>query len=128
MSEPLYYVILRNHLSGSDTTSRVFETQAPKALKGESQKNVDLLFGIYYLCYGSFDKAIYYLDKTAVKVKKFPNWFMTALSLYGLGFQLLLIAVLLSLHLVLYVIPFFIVYSLLIFVFIGIRKTFIKAT
>ena len=41
-----YYVILRNNLNG-DTTSRIFENETPTALKGETQKNVTLLFGIY---------------------------------------------------------------------------------
>jgi CDP-diacylglycerol--serine O-phosphatidyltransferase len=46
--------------------------------------------------------------------------------LYGLGFQLLLMSLMLTLNLQDYVIPFFIVYSILILVFVGIRKIFIK--
>jgi hypothetical protein len=49
---------------------------------------------------------------------------MTSISTFGLGFQLLLIAVLLVLGLKDYIIPFFIGYSVMIFVFIGIRKGF----
>jgi len=120
-----YYVILRNKSVGGDTTSKVFEYKTPKALPGESQKSVTILFGIYTVVYGVFDKIIYFLDQEAYKVKTFPNWFMTFLSLYGLGFQLLIIAIMLPLGWIEFIVPFFIVYTLLIFVLIGIRKQYI---
>jgi hypothetical protein len=118
-----YYVILRNQLDG-DTTSRVFENKTPIALKGEKQHHVDILFKLYKMLYGHFDKIIYRLDKNAYRGKITPNWLMTSVSTFGLGFQLLIIAVLLVLGLKGSIIPFFIGYSLMIFVFIAIRKTF----
>lgn len=121
-----YYVILRNKSVGGDTTSKIFEYKSPKALPGESQKSVDILFRIYTIVYGTFDTIIHTLDKEAYKVKTFPNWFMTVLSIYGLGFQLLIIAVMLPMNLIEYIAPFFIVYTLFIFVLIGIRKTVFK--
>ena len=117
-----YYVILRNKSVGGDTTSKVFEYKSPNALPGETQKAVDILFGIYTIVYGVFDKIIHFLDKEAYKVKTFPNWFMTLLSVYGLGFQLLLIAIMLPLGWIEYIIPFFIYFTVLIFVLIAIRK------
>ncbi|MEC4005352.1 CDP-alcohol phosphatidyltransferase family protein [Flavobacterium sp. SUN052] len=121
-----YYVILRNKSVGGDSTSKVFEYKTPKALPGENQKSVNILFGIYTIVYGLFDKVIHFLDQDAYKVKTFPNWFMTLLSLYGLGFQLLIIALMLPLGLIEFIVPFFILYTLLIFVLIGIRKQWIK--
>ena len=121
-----YYVILRNKSVGGDTTSKIFEDKSPRALPGESQKSVDILFGIYTIVYGVFDKIIHVMDSDAYKVKTFPNWFMTFVSIYGLGFQLLIIAVMLPLNLIEYIIPFFIVYTLFIFILIGIRKMFFK--
>ncbi|TDE43925.1 CDP-alcohol phosphatidyltransferase family protein [Flavobacterium rhamnosiphilum] len=121
-----YYVILRNKSVGGDTTSKIFEYKSPKALPRESQKSVDILFQIYTIVYGTFDKIIHTLDKEAYKIKTFPNWFMTSLSIYGLGFQLLIIAVMLPMDLIEYIIPFFILYTLFLFVLIGIRKTFLK--
>jgi hypothetical protein len=121
-----YYVILRNKSAGGDVTSQIFENESPRALPGENQKSVDILFAIYTIVYGVFDKIIHILDSNAYKVKTFPNWFMTLVSLYGLGFQLLLIAVLLPLGWIEMIIPFFILYSVLIFVLIGIRKVYIK--
>ncbi|TRX16411.1 CDP-alcohol phosphatidyltransferase family protein [Flavobacterium franklandianum] len=122
-----YYVILRNKSTGGDKTSKIFEDKSPRALPGERQKSVDILFGIYTLVYGLFDKIIHSLDSEAYKVKTFPNWFMTIVSLYGLGFQLLIIALMLALNWIEYIFPFFIIYTLLVFVLIGIRKTFFKA-
>ena len=116
-----YYVILRNKYNG-DTTSRIFEDETPVALKGEKQRNVNILFGLYSLLYGVFDKIIHKMDKDAVAAGNLPNWFMTAVSTFGLGFQLLIIGLMLALGLGNFVIPFFIGYSVLIFVFIAIRR------
>lgn len=121
-----YYVILRHKLDGGDTTSKIFEDKSPRALAGESQKTVDIFFRIYTFVYGVFDTIIHYLDKEAYKAKSFPSWFMTLVSLYGLGFQLLLIAILLPLGWIEMIAPFFIGYSVLIFVLIGIRKAYLK--
>lgn len=117
-----YYVILRNKSIDGDNTSKVFEYKTPRALPGESQQAVNVLFKAYTLCYAIFDKAIHLMDKDAYKAKAFPNWFMSLISFYGLGFQLLIIAVMLPAGLISYIIPFFIGYSVFIFVLIGIRK------
>lgn len=121
-----YYVILRHKLDGGDTTSKIFEDKSPLALAGESQKTVDIFFRIYTFVYGIFDAIIHHLDKEAYKAKSFPNWFMTIVSLYGLGFQLLLIAILLPLGWIEIIAPFFVAYSVLIFVLTGIRKIYLK--
>ncbi|SDM64555.1 CDP-alcohol phosphatidyltransferase [Daejeonella rubra] len=121
-----YYVILRNLSEGGDTTSKVFEYKSPRALPGENQRSVDILFSIYYLVYGFFDKIIHVLDPDAYKVKTFPSWFMTLLSIYGLGFQLLIIAFMLPMNLIEYIVPFFIWYSIFIVVLIGIRKSVLR--
>jgi hypothetical protein len=117
-----YYVILRNKSAGGDATSKIFEYKSPRAFPGESQHSVNVLFTIYSFLYGGFDKIIHFLDRDAYKVKTFPNWFMTLVSFYGLGFQLLSIAIMLQLGWIEYIIPFFIFYTLFVFVLIGIRK------
>ena len=103
-----YYVILRNKVDG-DTTSRVFENTTPIALKGETQKH---------------DKTIYTLDSNADLGKILPNWLMTSISTFGLGFQLLIISIMLILGLKAFILPFFLSYTIMVFVFIGIRKLF----
>jgi len=118
-----YYVILRNKFNG-DTTSRVFEDKTPIALAGEMQKTVNILFALYKVLYGVFDKAIYTIDGNAAQGKTLPKWLMTSVSTFGLGFQLLIISVLLVLGLKAIILPFFLLYTLMVFVFIGIRKLF----
>ena len=120
-----YYVILRTKSIGGDKTSKIFENKIPKALAGESQKWVTFLFRIYSIVYGGFDKIIYKLDHNASKLETFPNWFMTLVSLYGLGFQLLLISFMLLFNWIEFIIPFFIIYSLLLPILILIRKVYI---
>jgi len=116
-----YYVILRKRHNG-DTTSRVFERKAPRAMSGEKQGTVNFLFRLYSILYGLFDRTIYGLDRRAVESQNLPNWFMTAVSTFGLGFQLLIIGIMLICNLESYIIPFFIGYSLFIFLFIAIRR------
>ncbi len=120
-----YYVILRNNSVGGDATSKIFETETPKAFPSENQQTVNMLFAIYLSLYGIFDRIVYQLDAEAYKVRTFPSWFMTLVSLYGLGFQLLIIAIMLAVNLVNLIIPFFIVYTLLIMIFIGIRRLYL---
>jgi phosphatidylglycerophosphate synthase len=118
-----YYVILRNKFDG-DTTSRIFETKTPIALQGEKQEHVNVLFSLYKLLYGAFDKAIYFLDPKACIGKIFPKWLMTSISTFGLGFQLLIISIMLVLDLKAVILPFFLGYTVMVFVFVGIRKAF----
>jgi phosphatidylglycerophosphate synthase len=117
-----YYVILRNKVAGGDVTSKIFENETPMAFPGESQMAVNISFQIFTVLYKFFDKTIFYLDKNAVESNIMPNWFMSIISTYGLGFQLLIIAVMLPLGYIHMVIPFFIIYSILLIVFISIRK------
>ena len=119
-----YYVILRNSVDG-DSTSRIVEDSAPIALRGESQKMVNIFYKIYDILYITFDKIMYFMDKEASRCRPFPKWFMTLVSLYGLGFQLLIMAIMLVLKLDFYVIPFFIFYSVFIIVFVVLRKLFL---
>jgi phosphatidylglycerophosphate synthase len=120
-----YYVILRNRRMGSDSTSKIIENKIPQAFPGESQLAVNLSFIIFSFLYKAFDLSIYYLDKDAIKEPITPNWFMTMVSSYGLGFQLFLIALLLSFELIKLIIPFFIIYTVFLFLFVIIRRFFL---
>jgi len=117
-----YYVILRNTVSG-DKTSRVFEDSAPIAMPGESQASVNKFYKIYNTLYIAFDKIIYWLDPKASYSKPFPKWFMSIISVYGLGFQLLLMAIFLVLGRPQYILPFFAYFTLLLPAFILIRRS-----
>jgi hypothetical protein len=116
---------LRNNKLGGDTTSRVEEKSFPKALHGENQRMVNFLFVIYTIFYGGFDRILIGLDRKAMKIKNLPNWFMTFVSIYGLGFQLLIISILLSTGAINFIIPFFIGYSIFIVFILAVRKVII---
>ncbi|MFT5883846.1 MAG: CDP-diacylglycerol--serine O-phosphatidyltransferase [Arcticibacterium sp.] len=117
-----YYVILRNKFKG-DTTSRVYEKQAPKAFPIEKQQHVDILFFLYNLLYRAFDKTIYLLDPQAEKDAKLPNWFMTVVSSFGLGFQLLTIGIMLVVGLEIHIIPLFLYLNIVLLAFIVLRRS-----
>jgi hypothetical protein len=51
-----------------------------------------------------------------------PKWFMTLVSIYGLGFQLFIMAIFLAFGLKEFIVLFFIIYSFFILFFIGLRK------
>lgn len=121
-----YYVILRHRSEEGDKTSQIFEIEVPKALPGESQRTVTILYVLYQTFYSLFDRIVYFIDHTAPEEGTFPKWFMSLLSIYGLGFQLLIMAIFLSLGFIEWVLPFFIWYSAGIIIFIGIRKLFLK--
>ena len=118
-----YYVILRRQSAGADTTSRVFETQVPEAFPYENQRVVTILFVLFVVLYGPYDRIIYALERSASEAPAFPAWFMSLVSAYGLGFQLLLIAFLLASGWIAWIIPFFILYTLWMAVLIILRKT-----
>lgn len=120
-----YYVILRNRVDG-DATSRIFEDEVPLAFDGESQEAVNLFYRAYRLLYLPFDKTIRWMDQSAATSQPFPKWFMTLISVFGLGFQLLLMAVMLVAGLEQYALPFFAGFSILIVVFVGIRRVFLS--
>ena len=119
-----YYVILRNSVDG-DSTSRIFEDAPPKALKGESQKMVNIFYKIYNILYITFDKIMYYMDKNACDSPPFPKWFMTLVSIHGLGFQLLIMSTMLVFNLQNYLISFFIIYLIPALIFVVLRKLFL---
>jgi phosphatidylglycerophosphate synthase len=121
-----YYVILRHHSLEGDRTSKIFETSVPEAYPHESQSTVNTLFKIFRLFYFSFDRIIYALDKKAPEADPFPKWFMSLLSIYGLGFQLLMIAIFLAVGLIHLIIPLFVLSSAFIFILIGIRRLFLS--
>jgi phosphatidylglycerophosphate synthase len=120
-----YHVILRHKTEG-EITSQIFEGTVPKAYPEESQAMVNFLFNIFRFLYRGFDELVYRLDPSAQRAGSIPKWFMALVSLYGLGFQLLLISFFLVMGWMNIVIPFFIAYSILIPVFIGIRRICLK--
>lgn len=116
-----YYTIMRSQLEG-DQTSRIFENKIPEAFPEENQKYVTIMYKIYRGLYGFFDEIVYKLDRNALNETYIPAWFMTCLSIFGLGFQLLFIGMLLILGLRDSICYIVISASLLIPVFVIVRR------
>jgi phosphatidylglycerophosphate synthase len=120
-----YYVIVRRRLNNEET-SRIIEYQKPIAYHYESQKIANVLHAVFLSLYVIFDVFTVFLDKKAIAVRDFPKWFMSLISLLGLGFQLLIICLLLCLGLTEMILPFFAWYSVFGFFIVCIRKLFVR--
>ena len=121
-----YYHVIFRHSTAGELTSQIFEDKVPVAYPGESQTSVNVLFKLFRILYRLFDDLVYKLDPRAQHATIFPKWFMFLVSFYGLGFQLLIMAVFLVTGLMHLIIPFFIGYSVLIPVFVGIRRVYLR--
>ncbi len=121
-----YYLVKRYQVNG-DKTSRIIELNAPEPLPSDNPVLLKILHRIYVLIYGWQDLLIYFLDKKALVTKELPGWFLTMVSFLGLGFQLLVIAVLVLIEkhdLTFFVFTFpFTVYAVFL---ILIRKIFVR--
>ena len=120
-----YYVILRRRLN-NDETSRIIEYRKPIAYHYESQTMVNVLHALFLCLYIVFDVLVLLLDKPALFIRNFPKWFMSLLSLLGLGFQLFVICLLLCLGFPQIILPFFAWYSIFGLFIILIRKLFVR--
>lgn len=120
-----YYVIVRRRLN-NEKTSRTIEFRKPTAYAYESQKTVTILHAVFLCLYVIFDSLILLLDRQALYVREFPKWFMSLISLLGLGFQLLIICLFLCLGLPEFILPFFASYTIFGLFVILIRKLLVK--
>lgn len=123
-----YYVILRNRLSGGDNTSKVFEYKVPEALPGESQSSVNIMYYNYQICYGLFDRIVHALDPQAYQSALPQRWLMTLVSIYGLGFQLLLLGLALIWLPISWILPGIVALNVFLPLFIILRRMGARAT
>jgi phosphatidylglycerophosphate synthase len=120
-----YYHVIFRHTTAGESTSQIFEDTVPTAYVGESQASVNILFKLFRILYRAFDDLVYALDPRAQHATVFPKWFMFLVSFYGLGFQLLLMALFMAAGWIGMIIPFFIGYSVLIPVFVAVRRVYL---
>lgn len=122
-----YYYLIKRYQVNGDLTSRIFEREVPKPYKRDNVAVMKVLHKLYLLIYGWQDYIIYKLDKNAINTKELPSWFLTLVSFFGLGFQLLIFAIFVMFGIHYYTFYFFIFpYTLLAIIIIVIRKLFIK--
>lgn len=122
-----YYYLVKRYQVNGDRTSRIFELDEPEPFKKDNPSLLIILHKVYLIIYGWQDYIIYSLDKQAINSKELPSWFLTIVSFMGLGFQLLIISLLLILNFHQYTFMFFILpYTLLGISIIMIRRVFVR--
>jgi len=122
-----YYYLVKRYQANGDKTSRIIELSSPEPFPRDNPVLLKILHRTYVLIYGWQDLLIYTVDRDAIKAKELPAWFLTTVSFLGLGFQLLVIAVLVlfeihKLTFFIFIYPFTI-YALII---ISVRKLFVR--
>ena len=85
-----HYYLTRRHQTSGDTTSRLFEYKAPRPYPYDNKIALFILHKLYLLCYGWQDRLIQTIDSNITT--PISNRFLTTISIFGLGFQLLVIA------------------------------------
>ena len=106
-----FYYLIRRHNDKGDTTSRINELSPPSPYEYENGKVVRILHLIYLFLYAWQDKLINVIDSLVITHKKqrISDKFMTAVSFFGLGTQLMIISILLSLNLLEWIFPIILV-------------------
>ncbi len=122
-----YYYLVKRYQVNGDKTSRILEFGFPKPFPRDNINILKFLHGLYVIIYGWQDFIIYKLDAGALSGKELPGWFLTLVSFLGLGFQLLIISILILFRVHYLAIDIFI-YPLTIYsvILIVIRKLFVK--
>ncbi|RAP37696.1 CDP-alcohol phosphatidyltransferase [Candidatus Marinamargulisbacteria bacterium SCGC AAA071-K20] len=121
-----YYYVVKRAATNGDTTSRVFEFKAPKAFDYESQFWVNVLHKVYLFFYGWQDLIVHCFDSN-VKGDSLSKGFLCAVSVFGLGIQLLAIIIFILLKSPLLAIVYFLGISNVYVVFLVVyRKLFYK--
>jgi phosphatidylglycerophosphate synthase len=121
-----YYYLVKRYQVNGDKTSRIFESEEPEPFKHDNVKFLKVLHKIYLLIYGWQDFIIHKLDPNAISGRELPSWFLTMASFFGLGFQLLIIAMFLTFNLHQYTFMFFILpYSIYAIIIVLVRRAFV---
>jgi hypothetical protein len=122
-----YYYLVKRYQVDGDKTSRIFELELPKPFERDNLISLKILHKVYLIIYGWQDYIIYKIDSGAIKTKELPSWFLTLVSFFGLGFQLLIIASLVLFNYHQYTFFFFTyIYSIFAMFVISIRKVFVN--
>jgi phosphatidylglycerophosphate synthase len=122
-----YYYLVKRYQADGDKTSRIFESEEPKPFTRDNPVLLKFLHKFYLIIYGWQDSLIHKLDRNVIYGKELPAWFLTLVSILGLGFQLLIIAIFLLLNIHQYTFVFFILpYTFLTILLILIRKVLVK--
>lgn len=120
-----FFYVIKRHDDKGDTTSRINELSPPNPYEYENAKVVRILHQVFLLLYGWQDKLIEFIDNliTTHKKQAISNKFMTAVSLFGLGTQLMFISIFVSFNLLEWIFPIIlIIYNVAAFILFLIRR------
>ncbi|MFQ5481975.1 MAG: CDP-alcohol phosphatidyltransferase family protein [Nitrospinaceae bacterium] len=89
-----YYYVVKRHAAAGDRTSLVDERQPPLPHPQDHPGLLTLLHRLYLIIYYWQDRLVHRLDPRAVEYgDRLTHGFLSAVSVLGLGFQLLVICV-----------------------------------
>ena len=121
-----YFYVIKRHQAGGDITSRISEAKCPTPYPQENPRILSLMHKIYILLYGwqdwIIDKLFNWDRSNRSRVRHVPNWMMSLISIFGLGFQLLILSILLSTNSLALTVPIFLIIynAIALFVLFGI--------
>ncbi|MCB9257800.1 MAG: CDP-alcohol phosphatidyltransferase family protein [Ignavibacteriales bacterium] len=122
-----YYYLIKRYQVNGDQTSRIFERDEPLPYERDNPKVLKILHKLYLIIYAWQDYIIFKLDKKAIETKELPGWFLSLVSLLGLGFQLLIISVFIFLNIYENTLFWFLIpHTILAILIILIRKIFVR--
>ena len=123
-----YYEIVARHTYGGDKTSRIDESKKPKPYPWDNPLLLRIVYSLYIWIYGWQEHLMRKID-SRVTQEYLSRTFLSAMSLLGLGWQLLMIAMFLLIGKASWALLYFIfpgtIYMIIIIAF---RKTFGKNT
>ena len=94
-----YFYVIKRHQAGGDITSRISEVRCPAPYPQENPAILSAIHKVYLICYGwqdwIIDRIFNWNRINLIESRLIPNWLMSSVSIFGLGFQLLILAVLL---------------------------------
>lgn len=122
-----YLYVIRRHQFSGDTTSKIEESKCPEPTPYDNKLALKILFFMYTVLYRWQDKLIIWLCPKQLEKIILPNYLMTAMTVNGLGFQLLIMAI----HLCVWpagILIYFVLMSAVLVGFIATTKQIAKKT
>jgi len=94
-----YYYVIKRHAADGDCTSEIDQRELPQPFPPDNLKVMKFLHRSYLVLYWWQDRLVYHLDPAATQSDaRLTSAFMTAVSPLAMGFQLLLMGVLIVIN------------------------------
>ncbi len=94
-----YYYVIKRHAAAGDCTSEIDQRELPEPFPPDNLSVMKFLHRSYLVLYWWQDRLVYHLDPAATQAgARLTSAFMTTVSPLAMGFQLLLMGVLISIN------------------------------